>query len=60
MRCGDGLYQAHYLLNRAQQEARYELEADIDRAWRAHVCEGLEGGFIVFDQQLTDVINDDR
>jgi hypothetical protein len=41
---------AHNLLNRAQQEAEYELEAieSITASW--HVCEGLEGGFISFDQ----------
>jgi hypothetical protein len=37
---------AHHLLNRAQQEAEYELEASNDRAWSVYVFEGLEGGFM--------------
>jgi hypothetical protein len=40
---------AHYLLNRAQQEAEYELEAVELTTAAVHVCEGLEGGLISFD-----------
>jgi hypothetical protein len=41
---------AHHLLNSAQQEAEHELEA-IELATAAiGGCEGLEGGFISFDQ----------
>jgi hypothetical protein len=41
---------AHHLLKGAQQEAGYELEAIELITPLTHVCEGLEGGFISFDQ----------
>jgi hypothetical protein len=41
---------AHHLLNRAQQEAEYEIEAIELTTAVTHVYEGLEGGFISFDQ----------
>jgi hypothetical protein len=41
---------AHHLLNRAQQEAEYELEAIELTTAALGACEGLEGGFISFDQ----------
>jgi hypothetical protein len=37
---------AHHLLNRAQQEAEYELEAIELTTAGVRVCEGLEGGFM--------------
>jgi hypothetical protein len=46
----DGTTKAHHLLNRAQQEAEGELEAVELTTDPVHVCEGLEGGFISFDQ----------
>jgi hypothetical protein len=48
---GDGgIDQANHLQNRAQQEAEYELEAIETTTAEVEVCEGLEGGFISFDQ----------
>jgi hypothetical protein len=41
---------AHHLLNRGPQEAEYELEAVELTTAHVQVCEGLEGGFISFDQ----------
>jgi hypothetical protein len=41
---------AHHLQTEAQQEAEHELEALELTTARVHVCEGLEGGFISFDQ----------
>jgi hypothetical protein len=41
---------AHHLLNRAQQEAEYELEGIEITTAHVQVCEGLEGGFISFYQ----------
>jgi hypothetical protein len=41
---------AHRLQTEAQQEAEYELEAVDLTTPLIHVCGGLEGGFISFDQ----------
>jgi hypothetical protein len=46
----DGIYKAQHLLNRAQQEAEYELEAIELTTAAPHVCGGVRGGFISFDQ----------
>jgi hypothetical protein len=35
----DAIDKAHHLLNKAQQEAEYELEATIDTTLRVHVGE---------------------
>jgi hypothetical protein len=44
------LTKAHHLINRAQQEAAYELEAIELTTAHVHEHEGVEGGFISFDQ----------
>jgi hypothetical protein len=41
---------AHHLLNSVQQESEYELEAIELTTAEVRVLEGLEGGFISFDQ----------
>jgi hypothetical protein len=41
---------AHHLLNSARQEAEYEIEDFETTTASWHMCEGLEGGFISFDQ----------
>jgi hypothetical protein len=46
----DGNETKLFLLNRAQQEAEYELEAIELTTDVIHEHEGLEGGFISFDQ----------
>jgi hypothetical protein len=45
---------AHHLLNEAQQEAEYELEANIVKAWSFHVYEGVRG----VDSVISDVTNE--
>jgi hypothetical protein len=44
----------------AQQEAEYELEAIEITTAGLHVCEGLEGGFISFDQHALMLSTIDR